>query len=163
MYLTFETFSKLWFPLLVSLGIYCLCDGLSRWCQSFDYNLNDIFQSFLPSGSILTRTRIQQGGRISSTCHSIKQFTFGYFFFSNIYCLGGRVRTDWQKASSRWLFIKSKIKNQTSINAFRACQQTIVAGFSAVLAGQCLLFHLPRREPFAKWLRLLLNAKMLTR
>ena len=87
MYLTFETFSKLWFPLLMSLGIYCLCDGLSLWCQSFGHNFNVIFQSFLPSGSISTRTRIQQGDRISSTCHSITQFTFGYFFFSNLYCL----------------------------------------------------------------------------
>ena len=28
MYLTFQTFSTLWFPLLISLGLYCLCDGL---------------------------------------------------------------------------------------------------------------------------------------
>ena len=63
MYLTIETFSILWYPLLMSLGVYCLCDGLL-----FGYLLYKVKyqQLFWLSGSILTRKRTKQGGTPST-------------------------------------------------------------------------------------------------
>merc|ERR1712037_830600 len=40
MYLTFETFSTLWFPLLISLGLYCLCDAILAQWKHFDKDKN---------------------------------------------------------------------------------------------------------------------------
>merc|ERR1712110_682162 len=40
MYLTFETFSNLWFPLLISLGLYCLCDAILAQWKHFDKDKN---------------------------------------------------------------------------------------------------------------------------
>jgi len=40
MYLTFQTFSTLWFPLLISLGLYCLCDAILAQWKHFDKDKN---------------------------------------------------------------------------------------------------------------------------
>ena len=85
MYLTFETFAKLWFPLLMSLGIYCLCDGLSLWCQSFGHKFYSYFSV------ILAQWKHFDKDKNTKRCSGVINMSFTYEFLNFRLCLSGLI------------------------------------------------------------------------